>query len=143
MDIPENQTSIVEKRLGEVALVVENLQTMIDFYREAVQLKLMRQTERMAFLEIAPGFAGHTSVLALFKRDREADGKKGTLDHIAFSIALKDYESERVRLEALGLTVTAKQHNWVQWRSLYVNDPEGNEVELVCKDPSIPFNYDS
>jgi len=39
------------------------------------------------------------------------------------------------RLEDLGLDVTTADHAWTQWRSLYVNDPEGNIVEWVCFDP--------
>ncbi len=35
-----------------------------------------------------------------------------------------------MRLEALGLQVETAQHAWVHWRSLYVTDPEGNQVEL-------------
>ncbi len=82
-------------------------------------------------------------MLALFKR-REGDiDEKGALDHIAFSIDLARYESEKQRLEELGLIVRKAEHNWMQWRSLYVNDPEGNEVEFVCFDPSIPKNFDS
>jgi len=37
----------------------------------------------------------------------------------------------------LGLAVETKDHKRVRWRSLYFHDPEGNEVELVCFDPSL------
>ena len=36
----------------------------------------------------------------------------------------------------LGLDVTTAEHAWAQWRSLYVNDPEGNVIEWVCFYPS-------
>ena len=36
-----------------------------------------------------------------------------------------------------GLVVTTAEHGWVHWRSLYVDDPEGNAVELVCYDASV------
>ena len=39
--------------------------------------------------------------------------------------------------EQLGLQVSTAEHAWTQWRSLYVQDPEGNTVELVCYDASI------
>ena len=35
------------------------------------------------------------------------------------------------------LGVTTADHEWTQWRSLYVNDPEGNVVEWVCYDPTV------
>jgi catechol 2,3-dioxygenase-like lactoylglutathione lyase family enzyme len=131
-----------EKRLGEVALRVEDMQPMIAFYRDVIQLTLVLEKKHMAFFEIAPGFAGHTSVLALFHRSVDPV-PGGSLDHIAFSIALKDFEPEVQRLEAMGYTVTRKQHNWMQWRSMYIDDPEGNEVEFVCFDPSVPKNFQS
>ena len=56
---------------------------------------------------------------------------------IAFTIGLPDYDSERKRLETLGLNVETKEHEWVKWRSLYFHDPEGNQVELVCYDESL------
>jgi catechol-2,3-dioxygenase len=31
--------------------------------------------------------------------------------------------------------VITATHEWVHWRSLYVEDPDGNQVELVCYDP--------
>jgi hypothetical protein len=40
-------------------------------------------------------------------------------------------------LERLGLQVETAEHAWVHWRSLYVTDPEGNQVELVCYDESV------
>jgi catechol 2,3-dioxygenase len=81
-------------------------------------------------------------VLALFDRSR-TPGYKGTnaetstIDHIAFEILLADFASEVKRLKGLGLAVETAEHTWVHWRSLYVNDPEGNQVELVAYDPSL------
>ncbi|MEM7332056.1 MAG: VOC family protein, partial [Chloroflexota bacterium] len=56
---------------------------------------------------------------------------------IAFTIDLADFDAEVAHLEALGQAVRTSTHAWVQWRSLYLNDPEGNLVEFVCFDPSI------
>jgi hypothetical protein len=50
---------------------------------------------------------------------------------------LDDFAGERKRLEALGLQVETTEHSWVHWRSLYVTDPEGNQVELVCYDEGV------
>jgi hypothetical protein len=41
------------------------------------------------------------------------------------------------RLKSLGLAVSTTEHAWVHWRSLYVADPEGNQVELVCYDITV------
>jgi catechol 2,3-dioxygenase-like lactoylglutathione lyase family enzyme len=125
------------KALGEIALRVNDLPAMRRFYTETFGLEEIGTFEHIAFFKLADGYAGHTAILALFDRDVEVDARRGTVDHIAFTISLGDYDSEKERLEALGMEVTTAVHDWVQWRSIYVRDPEGNQVELVCFDPSI------
>jgi catechol 2,3-dioxygenase-like lactoylglutathione lyase family enzyme len=124
------------KALGEIALRVNDLPAMRRFYTETFGLEEIGTFEHIAFFKLADGYAGHTAILALFDRDVEVDARRGTVDHIAFTISLGDYDSEKERLEALGMEVTTAVHDWVQWRSIYVRDPEGNQVELVCFDPS-------
>jgi hypothetical protein len=36
-----------------------------------------------------------------------------------------------------GNQVETAEYAWVLWRSLYVTDPEGNQVELVCYDATV------
>ena len=130
------------KALGEIALRVTDLETMQQFYSDVVGLELMQRFPTAAFFKIASGYAGHTQILALFDRSEEPDytglsAAKTTVDHIAFAIALEDYEPEKMRLEALGLPVRISEHAWVHWRSLYIKDPEGNTVEWVCYDERV------
>ena len=130
------------KALGEIALRVEDLDNMQKFYEEVIGLPLMKRFDNSAFFKIADGFEGHTQILALFNRTDSAnysglDAEKTTVDHIAFAISLDDFEPEKRRLEQRGLQVNTAEHAWVHWRSLYVNDPEGNCVEFVCYDDSV------
>jgi catechol 2,3-dioxygenase len=128
--------------LGEVALRVLDLAAMRAFYENVVGLEVLRAFPHAVFFRIADGVAGHTQVLALFDRAAEP-GYRGlsreqtTLDHLAFAIAAEDYAAELARLTAHGLAVTTAEHAWVHWRSLYVTDPEGNTVELVCYDGTV------
>ena len=132
----------IVRGLGEIALRVNNLDAMQEFYAKVIGLRLMTRFPNCAFFEIAGGYGGHTQVLALFDRSqspgyRGIDSATSTIDHIAFEIPLADFAEERKRLEALGLRVETTEHPWVHWRSLYVTDPEGNQVELVCYDDSV------
>ena len=127
------------KGLGEIALQVKDLEAMTRFYEEVVNLELLADLGKAVFFRIADGIEGHTQVLALFDRsgvEGYVDFTPGTrtppLDHIAFGISPVDFEPERKRLEALGCEVRLSIHDWVGWRSLYVQDPEGNQVEWVC-----------
>ncbi len=60
-----------------------------------------------------------------------------TLHHIALNVALEDFESEKMRLEGLGLKVNATEHEWLHVRSLYLPDPEANLLEFVCYNASV------
>ena len=137
-----NEKRTMVRGLGEIALRVNNLDAMQKFYEEVIGLLLMKRFPNAAFFKIADGYGGHTQVLALFDRSqspgyRGIDSATSTIDHIAFEIPLADFAEERKRLEALGLRVETTEHPWVHWRSLYVTDPEGNQVELVCYDDSV------
>lgn len=134
--------------LGEIALRVRDLETMTSFYTDVVGLEVMGSGDDNVFFRIADGVEGHTQVVALFGPGREAYGSEGrarvepqveasTLHHLALAISKEDFGAEKERLEALGFEVTSADHTWTQWRSLYVNDPEGNVVEWVCFDPSV------
>src|SRR5574341_1186440 len=130
------------KALGEIALRVNDLEVMQKFYEEIIGLELMRRFPNIVFFRIAEGYAGHTQILALFDRSSQPNyhgvsAEKSTIDHIAFTISLADFETERKRLEQLGVHVETAEHAWVHWRTLYVKDPEGNEVELVCYDERV------
>ena len=130
------------RALGEIALRVKDLDSMQRFYEEDIGLELMKRFPHAVFFKIAEGYGGHTQILALFDRTQEAgyrgvESEKSTVDHFAFTIPLTDFDGEKKRLEQLGLNVKTAEHAWVHWRSLYVRDPEGNHVELVCYDERV------
>jgi catechol 2,3-dioxygenase-like lactoylglutathione lyase family enzyme len=125
------------RSLGEVALRVNDLEVMRDFYERVVGLELMREFPGIAFFRLGEGYGGHTTILALFDRNAEVGTERTTLDHFAFTIDIADYETEKQRLESAGLRVRPVLFDWVGWRSLFFRDPEGNLVEFVCRDPEL------
>jgi catechol 2,3-dioxygenase-like lactoylglutathione lyase family enzyme len=137
-----NEKRTVVRGLGEIALRVNDLDAMQQFYEHVIGLPLMKRFPNSAFFKIADGYGSHTQVLALFDRSeslgyRGANAETSTIDHIAFEIPLADFEDEKKRLKGLKLQLETAEHAWVHWRSLYVSDPEGNQVELVCYDASV------
>lgn len=110
-----------------------------------VGLELLARFENtMVFFQIGPD---HAQSLALCDQSGEADHpslhytgldpEKSTLHHIAFTISASDHETEKQRLQNLGLDVETVEHAWQHYRSLYITDPEGNVVEFVCYDASV------
>jgi|SRR3972149_5739150 len=129
------------KGLGEVSIRVRDLDAMYKFYEEVVGLEVLRQDESFVFFKVAEGYGGHTQNLALFEatnrifleaKSEQLSPVQTTLHHIALNISLEDFETEKRRLEGLGLKVNATVREWLHVRSLYFSDPEGNLLEFVC-----------
>ncbi len=134
------------KGLGEVSIRVKDLDAMHRFYEEVVGLEVLSREESYVFFRIADGYGGHSQNLALFAatnlsfletKSPKLSPEQTTLHHIALNVALEDWESEKRRLEGLGLNVVATEHAWIHVRSLYFSDPEGNLLEFVARDESV------
>jgi catechol-2,3-dioxygenase len=81
------------KSLGEVALRVNDLQLMKRFYQDVLGFEVLGESATGALLTIAEGYGGHTQVLGLFDRSVPVGPAHTTVDHIAFTIALGDYDA--------------------------------------------------
>jgi catechol-2,3-dioxygenase len=135
------------RALGETVLRVKDLQRVKRFYTEIIGLDVLREVDSIVFLKISDGYGGHTQIVGLFSESLPApfpqDARKPvqlestSLHHFALEIDKADFDVELARLQRLGVEVTTAEHRWCQWRSLYVRDPEGNILELVCYDDAI------
>ena len=75
-----------------------------------------------------------------YTRDKspQIDPKLTTLSHFAFSIALDDFESEKKRLEGIGIEIVhSGTSSWMHSRMFYFFDPEGNLIEFKSHDESV------
>ena len=131
--------------VAEVALRVIDLPRALSFYQEVLGLEIVRAYPTMVFLkagELASplGRGGHPQLLVLFDRKVPLDIALTTLDHIAFEISLEHYPVERERLQRFGLEVTERiwrgEYAWLQARSLFFDDPDGNTIEFIAHDPN-------
>ena len=135
------------RALGETVLRVKDLPRVKCFYTDVIGLDVLREFDGIVFLKVSDGYGGHTQIIGLFHeslpvpfpRDaREAVHLEATsLHHFALEIDKNDFDAELARLQQRGVEVTTVEHRWCRWRSLYVHDPEGNILELVCYDEAI------
>ena len=55
-------------------------------------------------------------------------------------IPLEQFQAERERLQQRGLEVSERiwrgEYAWLGARSLFIDDPDGNTIELIARDPN-------
>lgn len=126
--------------LGHVVFYVKSLDRSLQFYRDL-----------LGFTEIGRIFDGRAAALTSGRTHHELllievgdaprapSGRRLGLYHIGIKIGdgLEDLRAAKLELERAGVPLTGMSDHTVS-QSLYLTDPDGNEVELyVDADPSI------
>jgi len=122
--------------LAEVVLWVHDLPRSIAFYRDVLGLSVISPPERKnpIFLQAGPANIGIPQLIVLVQLPPDAApfSKPRTLHHVALEIAPDDFDAEYARLTGLGFAPRSGEHPVLPSRTLYVDDPDGNEIELIC-----------
>ncbi|MGF1551045.1 MAG: VOC family protein [Paracoccaceae bacterium] len=118
------------------------------FYAEVIGLdRLARRDGGIVFFRIGEGHAGHTTVLALFGPDAvvrpglhptgrvPATGAGSSLHHLALTLGWDEQARAIDWYERVGRPYRIERFDWIGWRGVFTEDPEGNTVELVAADP--------
>ena len=139
------------REIGEIAIRCADIDEMFAFYRDVVGLEVFSDTRRegIAFFQVGDGFAGHTTILALFKPDagrrelhphtdkKPFTGSRSSLHHLALSVAIDEQEAIKHWLDSRGVPWREQTFDWVGWHGIFFNDPEGNTIELVAADHAL------
>ena len=127
------------RALAEIVLVVGDLQKSVAFYRDVLGLTVISPPETPAtFLRVGAEGAGVPQQVVLVPRPAgspaaAADRMARGLHHIGLEVATADLEVERSRLAGLGYAVRAGTHPFLPVEAFYLDDPDGNEVEIVAR----------
>ena len=122
--------------ISEIVLWVHSMPAALAFYHDTLGLPVISPPEMKSpvFLKAGEG-AGVPAMIVLVQLPADAPpfAQPRVLHHLALEVAPEQFDTEKARLEALGYTVRGGKHPVIPSRTMYVNDPEGNEVELIGK----------
>ena len=127
----------VIRGIAEIVLNVHDRAAALRFYRALFGLAVISPPDfpGPTFLQAGPGQAGIPQMIVLVPLPPEspAFAPPRTLHHLALEVAPEDFDALHDRLVAQGHNVRGGQHPVIPSRTLYVNDPDGNEVEVICR----------
>ncbi len=113
--------------VNELVLEVDDLEASESFYAEVLGLPVVDRWPRRHAIWV---MAGERTRIGLWKPQVGLFGSRGGRHvHFALHIAEEDYDAAVERLRSLGQAVEETVFEGAG-RSLYVNDPDGNVVEL-------------
>ncbi|MEW6646110.1 MAG: VOC family protein [Pseudomonadota bacterium] len=131
--------------LGHIVLYVRNLAQSLAFYRDAVGLHVVGSVfnGRAAVLT---GGRSHHELLLIEQGDAPGPlaGRRLGLYHVGWKVgdSLDQLRAVKARLEALDIEIEGMSDHTVS-QSLYLSDPDGNEVELFVDDPAVDWRRDT
>ena len=117
------------RRLDHVVLRVADLDRSIAFYRDVLGCHEERRVESISLVQMRAG----ESLIDLILAPSEPDSETGNMDHFALRIDPFDESDLRQHLEGYGVAageLASRYGAEGSGPSLYIEDPDGNTVEL-------------
>jgi catechol 2,3-dioxygenase-like lactoylglutathione lyase family enzyme len=116
--------------LAEIVLWVHDMDAALHFYRDGFGLP-------NKFLRAGKGGAGVPEMVVLVPHPDPAvefprEKVKRVLHHMAFRVEAKEYDDLQLHFMSEGVEVRTGVHPVLKGaRTFYVDDPDGNEVEVI------------
>lgn len=139
--------------LYHAVLYVKDLQRSVAFYRDLLGFEPIGE----AFGGRAAAFRGadhrtHHELLLIEVGDAPGpddawggavQGPRRGLYHLGIKVgdSLEDLRAAKAELEAAGVAIDGASDHTVTW-SLYLRDPDGNELELYADNPDVDWDAD-
>lgn len=131
--------------LGHVVFYVRDLAASIAFYRDAVGLSEVGHIFNDRAAMLTGGRTHHELLLiGVGAAPGPLTGRRIGLYHTGWKVGedLDALRETRARLERLGYEIDGFADHTVS-QSIYLHDPDGNEVELYVDDPAVDWHNDT
>lgn len=122
--------------IAEIVLWTADQAQALAFYRDLLGLEVISPPElRNVFLKAGEGKHGIPQMVVLVPKSDSQQGEPrgGQLHHLAFELPAERFDDQVATLTAAGYAPRAGKHPVFSSRTMYVDDPDGNEVEFICR----------
>ncbi|GAC1507580.1 MAG: hypothetical protein NVS1B3_08070 [Candidatus Dormibacteraceae bacterium] len=127
------------KGLAEVVLWVRDIDAALHFYGDMFGLEIISPPELpVKFLRAGEGASGVPEMIVLVPHPDQSvefpiEKQKRVLHHLALRVEGSAFEALQQRFAQAGLEVRSGKHPVLKdVRTIYVDDPDGNEVEVIA-----------
>lgn len=124
------------KGISEIVLLNRDQEASRAFYEDILGLKFMAKPNERGpiFLEAGEPAVGIPQMIVLVPLQPGSGEfqEPSHLHHIAFEVAPEDFDEVESMLRERGFEIRTGVHPVIPSRTIYVDDPDGNEVEIMC-----------
>ncbi len=125
--------------ISEIVLWVADKERSLRFYRDLLGLEVISPpTLANTFLKVGEGHAGIPQMIVLVPKSDEVKARTSgyQLHHMALELPEEDFDTQHATLMAAGYAPRPGVHPVIASRTMYIDDPDGNEVEFICRTPA-------
>jgi catechol-2,3-dioxygenase len=123
----------------EIVLWTADQPRALQFYRDLLGLEVISPAGLPnVFLKVGEGNAGIPQMIVLVPKPEETQARPSgyQLHHLALELPGDRFEAMRDALVAADYAPRGGKHPVLASRTMYVDDPDGNEVEFICRAPA-------
>jgi catechol-2,3-dioxygenase len=125
--------------ISEIVLWTTDKERALHFYRDLLGLEVISPpTLQNVFLKVGEGHAGIPQMVVLVPKTDEVKAHPSgyQLHHMALELPEEAFDAQHAALVAASYQPRGGIHPVLASRTMYVDDPDGNEVEFICRAPA-------
>ena len=125
--------------ISEIVLWTGDKARAVAFYHDLIGLEVISPpTLPNVFLKVGEGHVGIPQMIVLVPKTEAVKAQPSgyQLHHLAFELPEEAFDAQHAALVAAGYQPRPGVHPVLASRTMYVDDPDGNEVEFICRAPA-------
>ncbi len=126
--------------ISEIVLWTADKEKALSFYHNLLGLEIISPpTLPSVFLKVGDRTTGIPQMIVLVPKTDVIKAKPSgyQLNHMAFELPTDQFDAQHETLVVAGYKPRDGKHPVLASRTMYIDDPDGNEVEFICQTPGV------